>query len=31
MDAVIINQNALHLEVGLLAIFLLIKFNKCIL
>lgn len=31
MDPVIIDQNTLHLEIGLLAIFLLIKFNECIL
>lgn len=31
MDAVVVNQNTLHFEVGLLAIFLILKLNKCIL
>ena len=31
MDAVIINQNSLHLEICLLAVLLVLEFDKCIL
>jgi hypothetical protein len=31
MDSVIVYQDSLHLEIGLLAIFLILEFNKCIL
>ena len=31
MDAVIINQDSLHLEIRLLAVLLVLKFNECIL